>query len=261
MRRNGFIPRTVSEDIGAASREHTSTTANFIYNPEYTKMMARVAYLNNREVEESYIEGSDYKKITMTVISDDEESLCPFKEKIKVNVEKKETKSAVKTSVCFENQLISKVSVHIRDVAFTFSLEGLKLKDLKECKGARRVYRTDFKKWLLERLFYCNMIWENIERSTIRELLAILGYQPNDLKKIAANECTKIYTVMNNVRGELYFIVAAKYRELNLQEVQRNPSQFLPEITPIIESLGFAFSYKNEVGNMVKDFIDDDALQ
>lgn len=117
MRRNVFISKTVSEDIGAASRGYTSTTANFIYNPEYTKMMARVAYFKNREVEESYIEGSDYKKITMTVISDDEESLCPFKEKIKVNVEKKETKSAVKTSVCFENQLISKVSVHIRDVA------------------------------------------------------------------------------------------------------------------------------------------------
>ncbi|CEF61538.1 Hypothetical protein SRAE_0000066000 [Strongyloides ratti] len=66
---------------------------------------------------------------------------------------------------------------------------------------------------------------------------------------------------MNNVQGALYFMVAAKYRKLNLQEMQKNPSQFLLKITPIIESLGFAFSYKNEVGNMVKDFLDDDALK
>ena len=42
---------------------------------------------------------------------------------------------------------------------------------------------------------------------------------------------------MNNVRGYLYYLVAAKYRELDFKEVQQNPVVFIPHVTTIIKTV------------------------
>ena len=71
LRRTSFVPKTFAKDIGAASRKHQTSTAYYVYNPEYSRILARGEYLNNCVVEDPYVECQENEKFTEVISSDE----------------------------------------------------------------------------------------------------------------------------------------------------------------------------------------------
>uniref|UniRef100_A0AAF5DKM5 Uncharacterized protein n=1 Tax=Strongyloides stercoralis TaxID=6248 RepID=A0AAF5DKM5_STRER len=134
-----------------------------VYNPKYTKMLARVAYLNNRKTEASYVEGQKDKKITMTIAVRNKKSVV--------------RKNAVK-NIEHNHNAKSSLSM-LRRNPFRSQPGYLKSKHSEKPNFGKNYFflnSVELKKWLVEKILYFNTIWNNIKNKTIRKMLSAASY-------------------------------------------------------------------------------------